>query len=588
MTEIIGLTQLSKNAKDSLLRSFVTKEDLLGKINELKEAWNSSAKSSVIAEIAELTGIKDLKTGENLEYYEEIVNDFCKEHDLDVKKSVIQILYDTFDGWFTPKDYMNRIVNNLLSPEDYAEWKDNSLRLKILKQFIKYTNYLKYKRFDGETPTGKEKKRTVCILSGDGSETFIKSYVEGRTGTKPKTTEDVLENLDDDIFSTYRNEYSAKINELDTQIKNLTDTRAIARLKERKKAESDKYALLRMCEDLAEGNFRQNSTKKHLYLFAMAFKMDYFAVSPDDNSDSILKNPKYDIEKNLFADYYNNNIMRFCADIYEEKANAFELDPTGQGINYKNFAEMIYIYYIYQDLKPAEKIEKSNELIEKLKNSPVPENQNDGTKFFREIFTYEIVNLSEQDFEEFIKNNYDCRTNSRSPIQVNDSRNTAFEVYQEIIKKLDRECEKLGTSKETCFFGLEFVDSGAGKEELMRELKKLIKNPDEEKLNRFANLLIGFDRFAGDRAAKTGTLKYLALENAEDITRTAIIIAYYCLYNLKYNGEKAPFSAVYDDYCSEIKGSLNNYLERAGFRKISDKNLFDILIIFSSYNSINI
>ena len=57
-----------------------------------------------------------------------------------------------------------------------------------------------------------------------------------------------------------------------------------------------------------------------------------------------------------------------AAEKYEGKLNAVESDPSGQGINYKNFAEMIYIYFISKNYEPYEKIRRSDEMIRRLAN----------------------------------------------------------------------------------------------------------------------------------------------------------------------------------------------------------------------------
>lgn len=46
-----------------------------------------------------------------------------------------------------------------------------------------------------------------------------------------------------------------------------------------------------------------------------------------------------------------------------------EAEPSGYSINYKNFAEVIYLYYLNKEgLTPAEKLSHAENVIDKIKN----------------------------------------------------------------------------------------------------------------------------------------------------------------------------------------------------------------------------
>ena len=739
MTEIIGFTELAKQGRMSVFEHFTTEEDINNLLARLKKtAEDDSERPSILAELKFITNMREFEEEAPFSYYEELAEQFCKEHLKDKQKKFIQILFENVQNqsYSKPKDYMKRIVDNLLSDDDKMEWKKDNLRLKILKQFIKYAGYFRYEKIIQDT-SGAERKRTVSVVDG---ESYIKSYIKGKTGKKSVTDEDVLKFIDDDIFTysaelkkttdelknqindfektlnkltankkiieeemiqietqknklekgienfnkkrdtdaeqigskiqtmekrivkaqenekkqietlsalsgnkgkisekqlqeqilrvkavrdnlkieiseskteleTLRNslieakaeteqkikESEQKIKELSLKLVNLKEEleklkkeianeqnrikKDVSRLKERIKSSRDKYALLQMAQDLAEGNFRSGgATKKNLYLLAMAFNMKYFPKNPQEsnNSDSIIEAQAriYDIEKNLFVDFYNNNIMRFISDEYEEKANAFELDPSGQGINYKNFAEMIYIYYIYQNIPATEKIKKSNEMIERRKGHRPPHIQ-DSTAYYRKIFTYEIVNMQENEFEQFIKDNFDCA--AQVPIQAQNSRNTAFDIYKNLIKDIGGED-----------YGLFFEDISMGKEKLSVKLRKSlkVKKNETEKLNQFVSVLCGMHRFIGKKSSKG--IKLLNIEKKEAVTRTALIVAFYYHYNMLNYDEKKSFIDVFHDYTTEADdNSLNSLLKKAGYQPVSDKNIFDMAVIYSSYSYIN-
>lgn len=87
-------------------------------------------------------------------------------------------LYSRFEPYPSPVDYMEQIVNRLCNPED--SWQAAHLHLRILKQFIKYDNYL--------ADTGFSEKR------------LITGCVQDKIGKKP-TEADVLPYLDGGIIA---------------------------------------------------------------------------------------------------------------------------------------------------------------------------------------------------------------------------------------------------------------------------------------------------------------------------------------------------------------------------------------------------
>ena len=123
------------------------------------------------------------------------------------------------------------------------------------------------------------------------------------------------------------------------------------------------FELIEMCNDLAAGNFRVNGkTKVYLYYFAFMFDM----TVPLDGRHCA---PERNIVKNLFQDFYNDNFLRLLSSDYTDPKNAtaFEKEPTGEGINYKSFVEMIYIYFLCRDdlnMTQGEKIDKAESIID--------------------------------------------------------------------------------------------------------------------------------------------------------------------------------------------------------------------------------
>ncbi len=145
--------------------------------------------------------------------------------------------------------------------------------------------------------------------------------------------------------------------------------------------------LLKLCNDLAEGNFRGNGmTRVQLYYFAIMFGMDLSVNESTVNEDR-------DIEKNLFQDYYNDNLLRFLSVDYRDRTD-LEQEPTGEGINYKSYVETSYLYFLCRkdlSLTPGERInraEKTIEAVYKARNrSRASEGGNKAPKAAEEQFT---------------------------------------------------------------------------------------------------------------------------------------------------------------------------------------------------------
>lgn len=155
---------------------------------------------------------------------------------------------------------------------------------------------------------------------------------------------------------------------------NIGDLNSVANLfktdkKDEREAKGSCWELLKICDDFANGVFRTNNgmTREHLYWFAIMFDMTV-ALKGTDAYD-----PSSDIMKNLFGDYYCDNLIRFLSSTYtDEEHSIFENEPTGEGINFKNYAESIYLYYLYRkdlNLTPGERIDRAVRCINQCKKT---------------------------------------------------------------------------------------------------------------------------------------------------------------------------------------------------------------------------
>lgn len=205
------------------------------------------------------------------------------------------------------------------------------------------------------------------------------------------------------------------------------------------------FELIEMCNDLAAGNFRVNGkTKVYLYYFAFMFDM----TVPLDGKQC---DPERNIVKNLFQDFYNDNFLRLLSSDYINPKNAtsFEKEPTGEGINYKSFVEMIYIYFLCRDdlnMTQGEKIDKAEAIIDECVKRAKKEGKlstiNTGihTEVYRDLHVNVLLNKEIDEIVDYILAHYQIFSPDNTGIariMVASEENTASDLIEEIMDDLD-------------------------------------------------------------------------------------------------------------------------------------------------------
>lgn len=267
-------------------------------------------------------------------------------------------------------------------------------------------------------------------------------------------------------------------------------------LRDARRDESKKWTPVKLADDFANGVFPTNNrlTREYLYWFAIIFGMTA-VLKQEDEFDA-----KTDIVKNLFEDYYCDNLMRFFSKRYEDtaKKSEFEREPTGEGINYKNYVEVIYLYYLnkqdssltaglrideakkmiaeceeydenvrkYIELKKFvdssadqtdksyTKAQKKLEAFNSAKLSKYKESAEDNilysdkllsdTEYYREEYIPELLDLSENDLPEYIYEHFlispqHVKTSQGSKLMVSSSEHTAYEILTESVQNTKKE-----------------------------------------------------------------------------------------------------------------------------------------------------
>ncbi|MCD7957181.1 MAG: hypothetical protein LUG93_15820 [Lachnospiraceae bacterium] len=205
--------------------------------------------------------------------------------------------------------------------------------------------------------------------------------------------------------------------------------------------------LLDMCSDLAAGNFRVNGkTKIYLYYFAFVFGMTVSVEGSDDDSDT-------DIETNLFQDFYNDNLLRFLSGDYADSktASSVEKEPTGEGINYKNYVEAIYVYFLSHrelDMTPGQKIDMAESLIEEcVKRAKTVSDKTEkraatNTRFYRDQVISELLKKKINQIVDYVTSEFkikDPANTGAARIMISSEESTAADLIEEIMEDLDSE-----------------------------------------------------------------------------------------------------------------------------------------------------
>lgn len=165
----------------------------------------------------------------------------------------------------------------------------------------------------------------------------------------------------------------------------------------------------------------QKKTREYLYIFAIAFEMELH-LTPEQNSESSQDSDSSrdwtDIQKNLFFDYYTDNLVNQVTDTKLE-----EKTIDGYGINWRNFTEVCYLYYISKtDFSPALKLKKVLKACYHGKDSIIrddkgrviaPKKAVPGTIAAREMVINELFKLSEDDFFDYAYTRFNTKKGAR-------------------------------------------------------------------------------------------------------------------------------------------------------------------------------
>lgn len=541
-------------------------------LNEMKRMRGMSSYNNRKQDLLNLLTESGIRCNEDMtdEELRELIGRLPQQEQMEAL--LLEKLHKVYKEFPVSSNYMERLVRRLCD----ADFRDETVRVAIVKQFMRHTDY--------ETGDFKRNRGKVIDLvkqvKGDSAIEKTLDWMKMITDKYKRYREAVISLFDETVFNLY-----------DTTFNTLN------------KDAKEKFNLLKLADGLANGKFWMNfGTRRDLYLFAFAFNM---RVYPDKTVDDY--NGDLDIEKNLFFDFYADNLLRSLT----VTPGTEEREPSGEGINYKNFAEIIYLYYLNKDdLEAGEKIKRADKLIaecirkveerskEDIDNKPAAafDGSGENTKAYKDNYYSDIMYLDEAQLAGYIVTHFiipdDVRSGSR--IAAANEEITATKKYKELRERLlvliadDARLSEIlkpaldsdGALIEGTQIGIEMQNI----RETLRSINEKLGNDDD-----FVHILTVLDN-----RLKIDTHNDAVLKGMERMSRTRLIALHYLNYINEmaddtktiheagartYAGEGKSLAEIYEEFVERVDPDL----EEARYQKISPKNIFDMFVIFMLY-----
>lgn len=382
--------------------------------------------------------------------------------------------------------------------------------------------------------------------------------------------------------------------------------------------------ILLLADDLANGRFRMfGVTREYLYKFAIVFGMT--AAMPGQKVDE-----ERDIEKNLLFDYYSSNNLFFSESKKDSQKNddgsknkskkSDVSEINGEGINWKNFVEVVYLYYLCCDgLTRKQRLSKAEKMIKSLKKKHTQQSEHFDTQYFREciISKERISSLSESELESFIEKHYDLHKydgkrdtsyikysseqviakNVVAKLRSNISKYRCYDVTS--LRKKNQTIQSLAQQLDNNGYSKDFVDSW---EEYILSMFP-DKKPtdflnDDEKREVFVSMgeskpfddVRSFIMAEDDESFRESMLQALKFTQSvmEDVSgepsRNQILALYAHEFYYKYAAIAGDCGIMdFEQMKSEFEYGVNMYLEQCRYQKLSEKNFYDVFLLFALY-----
>ena len=580
--------------------NLITRDDFRRKIREL-ELCDEDEKATVLGEIRRMfkafgvTEIRDDPTADDLKAL--LLNTPGIPTREQLSGSVYDKLADLYmrNPFPSPEEYIARIARDRIDPA----WQQDPLRLQLLKSFLR--------AWDGLQAAG-------CTLA------YPAEYVAEKTGIRKPSAEDILLHIDDGIFDRAAAEKEGFLREqrelqekkklapTAEEKKNLNRLIEAADGRMRGKFRNIRSAagLLKLSEDLASGRFGNDETvREEIYIFAAVFGLTYRT----EGAGGWGGGSAADIEDAMFRDYYSNNYLRYVSGRNPGMRNGGEIqNPTGKGINYKNYMEVIFLYYLRRDLPAAEKLARVYRTAAEVHEAytdgagpgpaggPVPPTlkYRDDVRIPVPGDSRSVLLLDEEPFKAWLVRNCDCSLAPKSSqvFSIRSEQQTAVSMYKKLwdYREAARQ-EELPSGGNPDADGQPQADTGSDCwglscfEPRIRSAGAAVKSVEAgetcvdtlDERTKFDIILYEIDRDLKDVRKPEAFLK------TGKVSRSDFMKLYYQCFMDRLGEDDDPsgkiFSVLWDNFCDGV----NQYLVPALFLPVDGRNLYDLVLVYSAY-----
>ena len=376
-------------------------------------------------------------------------------------------------------------------------------------------------------------------------------------------------------------------------------------------------AIIAAADNIGSAHFGSVSSNRHdLFVFAIAFEMTISNSARLPNSED----PDYysDIRKNLFFDYYTDNIINV---LIKRRGSAAQQEiVSGYGINYKNFVEVCFLYYINKKgLTPLSQFSSARKMIEGCKRSNRRKSadafENDAnveplkeTAHYAGDFWTFVNQMSEDEFKEYILENYECDVgNNQREDQPASEHRTAEVAFDQLLKHYEKSGLSIKTQIPSADF---FSDRNESVLKLFEKIDSYFEMVGKitnsyKKTDEFIDLPAeiihnGTGQFSGEEYWNLVCMyyeKFLSDEMRKPLSVTRfdlfIVACNYILTELLHDSasESADDFDKFYNYCSsqaDLLGrkGLNELLLDCGFMEVNHKSLFDIVVLYYTFRNV--
>ena len=629
------------------VRTFYSREDFFRKLSEIKNCKRKDEEFSLKRELRDMLRARglDMKkfliNGDNLdiESLKKALQVIPLQKEL--KLIFIKKLYEIFEAFPTPEDFMFRLIRHFTKDE----FSNDSLRMQILKMFIRNTNYhtdalinrvvenfssAERNSYEVLDSFNKRERIISCltedIFSDDINFTawldFVCRWFDKRklNDCKPPaefsfskivtfTLRKLLNSSDSHDLSGIKllkslqegfiTDRSFSVNKLTSRanreiVKYLKQFRhesqkSFGHIFNRALKDSTKFStdmtLPNLAQDLAESIMKAHGvTKFQLYLLAFALNL---------NRDEFIK---------MLSDIYQDNFLRHINDSQQKTTRRRKNDTAsflcGESINYKNYVETILLYFLCKSTS-RDRLDRALKMIEHCfyvvrkkakalntdcKISSVLSNTNKLTKYYVDEFE-NILSFSEKEFEKYIVSNFHIYEPlaplSNSRIMMNAENNTARKYFLKLADVAETLMDaEYGVDIEWLISELRESDD--------REVQKILAD------ERFLKVLRKLDDTL--HIERRDLLDSELLKSRKFFTRTDLIALYYFVFvNTVLNDaidsyQITDVETLYDDFVygnlmqdQGLDFSLHESLSECKFHSLSVTSIYDQFILFYLY-----